>query len=145
MGFLLLLAATVWSFKHMLLGLSNHNKVVLWTECEGGAKCNLHKKNVQLVRFIAKTRECGSNLSVGVALTVWFTYGEYMKMTRDEHVQYLDLNLATFQHMDGFGCYHFCLNRFGLELMMFFCASSQLSVQFWDCRLPRAYARVGWG
>jgi len=42
----------------------------------------------------------------------------------------LDLNLATFQHIDGFGCYHFCLNRFGLELMIFFWTSSQLSVNF---------------
>jgi len=33
---------------------------------------------------------------------------------------YLDLNLATFQSVDGFGCYHFCLNRFGLELIIFF-------------------------
>ena len=43
-----------------------------------------------------------------------------MKMTRDERVGYLDLNLATFQHIDGFGCYHFCLNTFGLELIIFF-------------------------
>jgi len=41
-----------------------------------------------------------------------------MKMARDE--LYLDLNLATFQYIDGFGCDHFCLNRFGLELMIFF-------------------------
>jgi len=30
-------------------------------------------------------------LSVGVALTVWFSYGQYMKMTRDENVGQLDL------------------------------------------------------
>jgi len=32
-----------------------------------------------------------------------------MKMTRDEHVGYFDLvlNLATFQYIDGFGCYLF--------------------------------------
>ena len=47
----------------------------------------------------------------------------------------LDLNLATFQYIDGFGCYHICLNRFGLELIIFFWTSSQLSVQFWDYRL----------
>jgi len=29
----------------------------------------------------------------------------------------------------------FLLNRFGLELIIFFWNSSQLSVQFWDCRL----------
>jgi len=29
---------------------------------------------------------------------------------------YLDLNLAKFQYIDGYGCYHHCLNRFGLEL-----------------------------
>jgi len=32
----------------------------------------------------------------------------------------LDFNLATFQYIDGFGCYHFCLTRFGLELIIFF-------------------------
>ena len=47
---------------------------------------------------------------------------------------YLDLNLATFQYI-GFGCYHFCLNRFGLELIIFFLTLLQLSVQFWDYRL----------
>jgi len=31
---------------------------------------------------------------------------------------YVDLNLATFQCIDGFGCYNFCLKRFGLELMI---------------------------
>ena len=29
---------------------------------------------------------------------------------------YLDLKLATFQYIDGFGCHHFCLTRIGLEL-----------------------------
>jgi len=29
----------------------------------------------------------------------------------------LYLNLATFQYIDGFGCYHFCLNRIGLQLI----------------------------
>ena len=48
---------------------------------------------------------------------------------------YLDLHLATFQSIDGFGCYHFCLNRFGLELIIFFWTSSQLLVQFWYYRL----------
>jgi len=48
---------------------------------------------------------------------------------------YLDLNLATFQYIDGFGCYHFCLNRLGLEFISFFWNSLQLSVQFCDCRL----------
>jgi len=24
---------------------------------------------------------------------------------------YLDLNLVTFQYIDGFGCYHFCLKQ----------------------------------
>jgi len=48
---------------------------------------------------------------------------------------YMDLNLATFQYIDGFGCYHFCLNRFALELIIFFWNSSQYSVEFCDCRL----------
>jgi len=34
-----------------------------------------------------------------------------------------------------FRFYHFCLTRFGLELMIFFWTSSQLSIQFWNCRL----------
>jgi len=33
---------------------------------------------------------------------------------------YLYLNLATFQYIDGFGCYHFCLNRIGLEFIISF-------------------------
>jgi len=33
---------------------------------------------------------------------------------------YLYLNLATFQYIDGFGCYNFFLNRIGLELIIFF-------------------------
>ena len=41
---------------------------------------------------------------------------------------YLDLNLAAFWYIDGFGCYHFCLNIFGLELMIFFWTSLQLSI-----------------
>ena len=48
---------------------------------------------------------------------------------------YLYLNLATFQYIDGFGCYHICLNRIELELIIFFWTSSQLSLQFWVCRL----------
>ena len=47
----------------------------------------------------------------------------------------LNLNLATFDYPDGFGCYHFCSTGFGLKLMTFFWTSSQLSVQFWDCSL----------
>jgi len=52
----------------------------------------------------------------------------------DMHI-YLFFSLATFQYIDGFGCYHFCLNRIGLELIIFFWTSSQLSLQFCDCRL----------
>ena len=47
----------------------------------------------------------------------------------------LDFNLATLQYINGIRCYHFCLTRFGLELMIFFCTASQLSVHFWVCRL----------
>ena len=59
---LLLLAATVWSFAHMLLGLSDHNKMVLWPGCEGCARCRLHKKNVRSVQFVVKTRGCCCSL-----------------------------------------------------------------------------------
>jgi len=34
-----------------------------------------------------------------------------------------------------FGCHHFCLTRFQLELSIFFWTSSQLAVQFWHCML----------
>jgi len=33
---------------------------------------------------------------------------------------YLDLNHALFQYFNRFGCNHFFLNGFGLELMKFF-------------------------
>jgi len=61
--------------------------------------------------------------------------GNFLRTPLPEMNMYLDLNLATFQYIDGFGCYHFCLNRIGLELNIFFRNSLQLSVQFWDCRL----------
>ena len=70
---LLLLATSVWSFAHLSLRLSDRNKMVLWPGCEGRANCRLHKKNVRLVRFIVKRRECCCNPSVGIALNVWFT------------------------------------------------------------------------
>jgi len=46
----------------------------------------------------------------------------------------LDLNLATFQYIDGFGWYHFCLTRIRLELMIFFGTSSQLRFSFETAR-----------
>jgi len=82
---LLKLAATVWSFVHMPLGLSNLNKVVLWPGCEGRARCRLHKKNVWSVWFVVKRRGCCCNLSIGVALNVWFTTNEVC-MKNNTHV-----------------------------------------------------------
>jgi len=76
---LLLLAATVWSFAHLLLGLSSRNKGVLWPEYENGARYNLHKKKVRSVWFIVKRREYCCNLSVGIALKVQFTTNEMCK------------------------------------------------------------------
>ena len=75
---LLLLAATVRSFAHMPLGISDLNKMVLWPGCEGRARVNLHTKNVRSVRFVVKRRGCSCccNLSGGVALNVWFTTNE---------------------------------------------------------------------
>ena len=70
---LLLLAATVRSFAHMPLGISDRNKMVLWPGCEGRAEFSLHTKNVRSVRFVVKRRGCCCNLSGGVALIVWFT------------------------------------------------------------------------
>jgi len=69
---MLLLAATVWSFVHLLLGLSNRNKMVLWPGCEGYARRNLHKKNLQFMWFVVNTRAYCFNLSVDVALNVQF-------------------------------------------------------------------------
>jgi len=57
----------------MPLGLSDHNKMVLLPGCEGHAVWNLRKKNVWSMRFVVKRRGCCCNLSVGVALNVWFT------------------------------------------------------------------------
>ena len=70
---LLLLAATVRSFSYMLLGISEHNKMVLWPGCEGRAEFSLHTKNVRSVWFVVKRRGCCCNFSGGVALIVWFT------------------------------------------------------------------------
>ena len=70
---LLFLAATVWSFAHMLLGIFNYNKMVLWTGCGGRAEFSLHTKKVGSVWFVVKRKGCCCNLSSGVALLVWFT------------------------------------------------------------------------
>jgi len=70
---LLLLAATVWSFAHLPLGLSARNTMVLSPGCEGCARCSFHKKNLLLVWFIVKRRGCCCNLSVGVAVYMRFT------------------------------------------------------------------------
>jgi len=47
----------------------------------------------------------------------------------------LNLDLAAFWYFDGFGFYNFCLTRCGLDLITLFWTSSQLLIQFWDCRL----------
>ena len=39
-----LLTATVWRSAYLPPRLFNHNKVVLWPACEGGARCNFHKR-----------------------------------------------------------------------------------------------------
>jgi len=70
---LLLLAAAVRSFVHMLLGISDRNKMVLWPGCGGRAEFSLHTKNVRSVWFVVKRKGCCCNLSGGVALIVWFT------------------------------------------------------------------------
>jgi len=118
-GSLLLLAATVWSFAHLLLGLSNHNKVVLWLGCESGARRNLPKKNMQWVRFIAKTRGYCCSLAVGVALTVWFSYGQYTKMTRDENVGYLDLKSCDISTYWWISMLAFLLNHIWIRIDYF--------------------------
>jgi len=60
---------------------------------------------------------------------------------------YLDLNLAKFQYIDGFGCYYFCLNRLGLELIIFLWTSSQLSVHFGTsdyCKFRFSFGTAGY-
>ena len=61
------------SFAHMLLGISDRNKMVLWPGCAGRAEFSRQTKNVRSVRFVVKRRGCCGNLSGGVALIVWFT------------------------------------------------------------------------
>ena len=70
---LLLLAATVQSFAHLPLGISDSKKMVLWSGWSGCAEFSLHTKNVRSVWFIVKRRGCCCNLSGGVALIVCFT------------------------------------------------------------------------
>jgi len=70
---LLLRAATVRSFAHIPLGISDRNKMMLWPECGGLAEFSLHTMNVRSMWFIVKRRGCCCNLSGGVALIVWFT------------------------------------------------------------------------
>jgi len=72
----------------------------------------VHSKNEGMVLLLLGWR------CIGSVVFAWPV--GYMKMTRDEHVGYLNLNLVTFQHLDGFGCYHFSLSTFGLELIIFF-------------------------
>ena len=57
----------------MLLGISDHNKMVLWPGCGSRAEFSLHTKNVRSVWFVVKRRGCCCNLTGGVALIVWFT------------------------------------------------------------------------
>jgi len=70
---LLLLAAIVWSFAHLPLGLSNRNKMVLWPGCEGRVRCSCQGKNVRSVWFVVKRKGCCCILSVGFTLNVRFT------------------------------------------------------------------------
>jgi len=70
----------LWSFAHMPLGISSHNKMVLWPGCGGRAEFSLHTKNVLFVWFVVKKGDVPCNLSGGVALIVWFTRnGMYSK------------------------------------------------------------------
>ena len=65
------------------LGLSDHNKMVLWPGCEGHAGCSLHTKNMRSVQFgVVKRRRCCCNLSAGVALNARFTTNGMQRTTR---------------------------------------------------------------
>ena len=72
-GSLLLLAAVLRSFAHMLLRISDRNKMVLWSRCGGRDEFSLHTKNVRPVWFVVQRRGCCCNLSGGAALIMWFT------------------------------------------------------------------------
>jgi len=58
-----------------------------------------------------------------------------MEMTRDENVLRVGFQSCDIPTYWRFGMWAFCLTRFGLELIIFFWTSSQLSAQFWDCKL----------
>ena len=48
---------------------------------------------------------------------------------------HLDLNLATFQYIGEFGCYHFCFKQTWMGIYDYLLTFLQLSVKFWDCWL----------
>ena len=54
---------------------------------------------------------------------------------------YLDLNLATFQYIDGFWCFFFAWTDFDWN-WQFFWTLSQLSVQFWDYLFITEYTLI---
>jgi len=188
----------VWIFVNLTLRFSN-SKVVLWPGYEGGARCNLHRKNMQPVWFIAKkevmvlqplswrcvestiyhewdvreeqrTNKCVMRTSNNIVLLSGDLYccllpqcealrtypSSFPMATQEIYIPVfrmpntwkwpgmsmyldLDLNLATFQYVDGFGYFHFCLTRFGLELIIFLWtkfAWTMLSL-LWHCPIER--------
>jgi len=101
----------------------------MWRWCQ--AKPSQKERAIGAVCW--KNKGCCCNLSVGVALKVWFLHAQYVKMTRDDHVLgFKSYDISIYWLIWKLS---FCLNRIGLEWMIFFWTSSQLSFQFWDCRL----------
>ena len=75
------------SFVHLPLGLSDHNKVVLWPRCESRAGFSLHTKNVWSLRFVVKRRECCCHHSTGVALIC--TVHHEQNVNKEQHHKYV--------------------------------------------------------
>ena len=137
--------------------------IFIFAWCNCGKLCALAARPLQSQQSGALTRMCRwcqvqpSQKERAIGADVVGTFQLALHLKCDFHMlstrkwpdmnMCLYLNLAKFQYIDGFGCYHFCLNRIGWELIIFFwtfskvslqfcdCRLLQLSVQFWDCRL----------
>ena len=73
-GWTLLLAATVWS--EALPTCCSVFPIATKWRCDQDVKvvlCETFTQNVRSMRFVAKMRGCCCNLSIGLALNVWFT------------------------------------------------------------------------
>ena len=116
---LLVLAAAVVSFPHLPLELPDRNKMVLQPRCECHSRCNLHRNNARLTRFVAKKKGyCGIPARTRTT-NLWLTIpGCYIRMKlvlaegtkRDELM--MEGTSRQFEFLVGFhtsrlsGCWH---------------------------------------